>query len=82
LLSYTLMDLKDENIKQGVMDLLKERNSLVAESLFIKMNGMLNTNYDMRQEDIRYLKSTIQNMVIQGKVPQRNGVESSLKKLN
>ncbi|WP_010260505.1 NACHT domain-containing protein, partial [Pantoea agglomerans] len=82
LLSYTLMDLKDENIKQGVMDLLKEKNSLVAESLFIKMNGMLNTNYDMRPEDIRYLKSTIQNMVVQGKVPQRNGVESSLKKLN
>ena len=82
LLTYTLMDIRDENIKEGVVALLKERNSLVTESLFLKMNMLINTNYDLRNEDIRYLKSTLQNMVVQGKVTQRHGLESYLNKLN
>ncbi|ENN8436507.1 metallophosphoesterase [Enterobacter kobei] len=82
LLSYTLMDLKDENIRETVSDLLKEKNSLIAESLFLKINILVNTNYDLRSEDLRYLKSTLQNMVRQGKVPQRPNVDTYLSKLN
>ncbi|WP_283010950.1 metallophosphoesterase [Cronobacter turicensis] len=82
LLSYTLMDLRDENIRECVTELLKDKNSLVAESLFIKIQSLINTNYDLRNEDIRYLKASLKNMVIQGKVPQRPNVESYLKKLN
>ncbi len=81
LLSYILMDIKDENIKNCIVDLLKEKNELVAESLFIKMNTIINTNYDLRAEDERYIKSTIRNMLTQGKVPKRPALESSIKKL-
>ncbi|ELV2795788.1 metallophosphoesterase [Enterobacter ludwigii] len=56
MLSYVLMDIKEDNIVKLANELMKDKNKVVKESLFFKINQTLTSNYDLKREDIQALK--------------------------
>lgn len=68
LLHYSLIDSNDSNIRRSVNEMLKMKNNLVSDSLFLKLNMMINTYYHLGDDDIRFLKGAIQRLVSKGKV--------------
>ncbi|MEH8265385.1 metallophosphoesterase [Aeromonas veronii] len=59
LLCYLLMDIKSSNIKPCSIELLKENNSNVVDSLFFKLHEQLCFNYELNAETQRYIKDTL-----------------------
>lgn len=59
LLCYLLMDIKSSNIKPCSIELIKENNSNVIDSLFFKLQEQLCFNYELNTETQRYIKDTL-----------------------
>jgi len=81
LLSYVLMDIKDENIIKLVSELMKDKNKVVKESLFFKINQILRGNYDLKREDAQTLKSLAVEISNERKVMKSNNLAEAFKTL-
>lgn len=68
ILGYILMDIKDENITSLVNELSKEKNDIVQESLFFKINQVIVSNYDLPRRDVDSLKQTLKDIVNKRKI--------------
>lgn len=56
MLAYVLMDIKEDNIVKLADEVFKEKNKIVQESLFFKLNQILTSKYDLNQNDSKTLK--------------------------
>lgn len=59
LLCYLLMDIKSSNIKRCSIELIKENNPNVVDSLYFKLHEQLCFNYELSTETQRYIKDTL-----------------------
>ncbi|PQK95094.1 hypothetical protein CG435_22445 [Pantoea ananatis] len=57
ILTYVLMDLKEENVVSLANELVKEQNKIVKDSLFFKIHQILSNNYDLKKSDEDKLKT-------------------------
>lgn len=81
LLSYVLMDIKEDNIIKSVNELMKEKNKVVKESLFFKINQVIRGNYDLKREDIQTLKSFAVAISNERKLMASNNLAEAFKAL-
>ncbi|WP_072038115.1 metallophosphoesterase [Pectobacterium brasiliense] len=82
MLYYVLMDNNDSNIRHCVGELMKIKSNLIYDSLFIKLNQMINTYYQLGSDEHRFLKNSIQTLISKGRVKLTKSVIESLAKLN
>lgn len=81
LLFYVLMDNNDTNIRNCVNELQKLKSNLVNDSLFIKLSYMVNTHYNLSQDDKRFIKGAIQKLLAKGKVHINQSVIDNFSKI-
>ncbi|HEK1829907.1 metallophosphoesterase [Proteus penneri] len=62
ILGYILMDIKDDNILPIVSEISKVRNNFIQESLFLKINNLILTNYDLPRKSIESLKQSLKKI--------------------
>jgi UDP-2,3-diacylglucosamine pyrophosphatase LpxH len=68
ILTYVLMDLKEDNIVSLANEMMKEQNKIVQDSLFFKINQLLTSNYDMKKSDEDKLKNIAKKIGYERKI--------------
>lgn len=81
LLSYVLMDIKEDNIIKLVHELMKDKNKVVKESLFFKINQIIISNYDLKRADVQSLKSSAVAIGNERKLMKSNNIAEAFKAL-
>lgn len=81
LLSYVLMDIKEDNIIKLVNELMKDKNKVVKESLFFKIHQIIRSNYDLKREDVQTLKAFAVAISKERKMMPSNNLADAFKAL-
>lgn len=74
ILSYVLMDIKEENILKLASEVIMEKNKIVQESLFFKLNQVVTSKYDLSTTDAKTLKNMIIKIGKQRKLYRHNKI--------
>lgn len=68
ILTYVLMDLKEENIVSLANEVMRDQNKIVQDSLFFKINQVLTSNYDLKKVDEDKLKNMAKKIGFERKI--------------
>ncbi|EOK0266785.1 NACHT domain-containing NTPase [Escherichia coli] len=82
ILTFTLMDIKDEMVIQLANDLAKIQNKVVQESLFFKINQIITSNYDLKRTEEEALKELAKNIGIKRKLILTPKISDAFNTLN
>ncbi|HEM7133131.1 TPA: metallophosphoesterase [Providencia rettgeri] len=82
ILGYILMDIRDENITPIISEIAKIKNNLVQESLFLKINNVILSNYDLPRKDIESLKETLNKIARDKKIRNMPKLSEAISAIN
>ncbi|AFE57991.1 hypothetical protein Q7S_08755 [Rahnella aquatilis HX2] len=82
ILSYILMDIKEENTIKLVSELMKVKNKVVEESLFFKINQVLIGNYELSRGDEAALKEIAKRIGNDRQIIQSVKISEAIETLN
>ena len=68
------MDIKEENILKLASEVIMEKNKIVQESLFFKLNQVVTSKYDLSTTDAKTLKNMIIKIGKQRKLYRHNKI--------